>query len=99
LRAALPPCWVGAAKPANTRADAGFIVSTLIVDTRNWWPGEHVLLSPFAVKEISWSKHQVLLDVNRDRLKSSPPWSPLDTVEEAYERRLHDHYGWPGYGW
>jgi hypothetical protein len=79
--------------------NAAWGIRYLVIDTRNWWPGEHVLLSPYAVKEISWSQHQVLLDVNRDRVKSSPPWKPLDTVNEAYEKRLHGHYGWPGYGW
>jgi hypothetical protein len=79
--------------------DAGWGIRYLVIDTKNWWPGQHVLLSPYAVKEISWSQRQVLLDVNRDRVKSSPPWNPLDTVSEAYEKRLHGHYDWPGYGW
>ena len=70
-----------------------------IIDTRNWWPGKHVLLSPYAVKEISWPDHQLVLDVNRDRVKSSPPWNPTEMVNEDYERRLHNHYDWPGYGW
>ena len=79
--------------------NVGWDIRYLIIDTRNWWPGEHVLLAPYAVKAISWSKHRVELNVARDRVRSSPPWKPLDTVEEAYEKRLHGHYGWPGYGW
>jgi len=71
----------------------------LIIHTRNWWPGQHVLVSPYAVKAINWSGREVRLDVSRDQVKSSPPWSPLDMIDEPYERRLHKHYDWPGYGW
>jgi len=79
--------------------DASWIIRYLIIDTRNWWPGAHVLLSPYAVREISWSRHQVQLDVTRERVQSSPPWNPMEALDEAYEKRLHGHYDWPGYGW
>jgi sporulation protein YlmC with PRC-barrel domain len=79
--------------------DASWGIHYLIIDTRNWWPGAHVLLSPYAVREISWSRHEVQLDVSRERVKSSPPWNPMEAIDRAYERRLHEHYNWPGYGW
>ena len=79
--------------------DVTWGIRYLIIDTKNWWPGKHVLMSPYAVPEISWSKHQVRLDVSRELVKSSPPWSPLDLIDQAYEERLHRHYDWPGYGW
>jgi sporulation protein YlmC with PRC-barrel domain len=78
--------------------DARWDVRYLIIDTRNWWPGQHVLISPYAVQDISWPDHQIRLDVARDQVKASPPWDPLDKIDQAYERRLHDHYGWCGYG-
>ncbi len=71
-------------------------VRYLIVDTRNWWPGKHVLLSPSAVSEVSWSQHEMCLNVTRDQVRSSPPWDPLALIDQTYERRLHSHYGWPG---
>jgi hypothetical protein len=79
--------------------DATWAIRYLIVDTRNWWPGAHVLISPYAVQSIDWSEHQIRLDVSRNTVKASPPWDPLDIVEQGYERRLHEHYDWPGYGW
>jgi hypothetical protein len=78
--------------------DAAWEIRYLIVDTRNWWPGKHVLVSPFAVREISYPKREVRLDVTRDKVKDSPPWDPVDDLDLSYERRLHAHYGWPGYG-
>jgi hypothetical protein len=79
--------------------DADWVIRYLIVDTRNWWPGAHVLIAPYAVKDIDWSDREVRLNVRRDQVKSSPKWDPVEIVEGDYERRLHNHYGWPGYGW
>jgi hypothetical protein len=33
--------------------NANWNIRYLIVDTKNWWPGKHVLISPDAVQEIS----------------------------------------------
>jgi hypothetical protein len=79
--------------------DVAWTISYLVVDTRNWWPGAHVLISPHAVASIGWDDHQIVLNVSRDQVKTSPPWDPAQIVEADYERRLHAHYSWPGYGW
>jgi len=79
--------------------DMTWTIRYLIVDTRNWWPGAHVLIAPYAVDSVDWSQNQVRLSVSRDMVKSSPPWDPVAIVEQVYEQRLHEHYGWPGYGW
>lgn len=79
--------------------DATWAIRYLIVDTRNWWPGARVLVSPYAVTSIEWGKNQIRLNVSRDQVKTSPPWDPVAVMDQMYERRLHGHYGWPGYGW
>jgi hypothetical protein len=79
--------------------DASWGIRYLIIDTRNWWPGKHVLMSPYAVREISWSDEQIELDVTRDQVKASPAWNPMDMIDQIYEEELHRHYDWPGYGW
>jgi sporulation protein YlmC with PRC-barrel domain len=79
--------------------DATWDIRYLIIDTKNWWPGQHVLISPYAVKGISWPDRDVTVDVTRDQVKASPGWDPLAMVDTDYGRRLHSHYEWPGYGW
>ena len=79
--------------------DVSWGIRYLIIDMKNWWPGKHVLMSPYAVREISWSKHEVWLDVSSEQVTSSLPWNPLDVIDRGYEERLHSHYGWPDYGW
>jgi hypothetical protein len=76
--------------------DADWSVHYLIVDTRNWWFGKHVLISPIAVKSVDWFDRHVELDVPGDQVRTSPPWDPLDTFSQVYAKQLHKHYGWSG---
>ena len=78
---------------------AGWGVRYLVIDTANWWVGQHVLISPHAVREVDWPGHRIWLDIARDQVKSSPSWNPADTINGEFESRLHSHYNWPGYGW
>lgn len=79
--------------------DASWEIRYLIVDTSNWWVGQHVLISPYSVRNVDWSERHVRLDLSRDKIKSSPSWNPSNLVDGDFERRLHSHYDWPGYGW
>jgi hypothetical protein len=79
--------------------DAAWGIRYLIVDTRNWWPGKHVLLSPYAVTDIDWAERNIRLDITRTQVKASPPWDPIAMIDQVYEKALHHHYNWPGYGW
>jgi sporulation protein YlmC with PRC-barrel domain len=79
--------------------DASWGIRYLIVDTRNWWPGQHVLIAPFAVTDVSWSSRRIDLDVSCDEVRASPVWAPAEIIDRSYEERLHSHYSWPGYGW
>ena len=79
--------------------DAAWDIRYLVVDTRNWWFGQHVLLSPFAVQRVDWASHEIRTGLTREHIKASPPWDPAAVIDRAYQESLHDHYGWPGYGW
>lgn len=86
--------------------DESWDVRYLVVDTRNWLPGRQVLISPYAVKAIDWDEEIIHLDLARGQVEASPPWNLEEMLgktypqrREAYERRLHHHYGWPGYEW
>jgi hypothetical protein len=38
--------------------DADWSIRCITVDTRNWWPGERVLISPRSVREIDWANRR-----------------------------------------
>ena len=73
--------------------DADWSIHYLVVDTKNWWPGKKVLISPRSAQEIDWSDRLVNLNVDRQRVKDSPAYDASTTVDRAYEKRFHDHYG------
>ncbi len=76
---------------------ANWDIRYLEVNTRNWGRGRHVLLAPFAVKEIDWSDRHIRIDITRDQVEASPRCDSIEMVDETYERMLHGHFGWPGY--
>lgn len=76
---------------------ANWDIRYLGVDTSNWWGGQHVLIAPFAVKEIEWADRHILLNIAQEQVKTSPPCDSIEMVDESFERMLHNHYGWPGY--
>jgi hypothetical protein len=75
--------------------DRGWEIRYLVIDTRKWWSGGgHVVISPFAVQGFDWPAHTVSLNLRKAQLQASPPWDPALPLDDAYESRLHEHYGW-----
>ncbi|WP_419728880.1 PRC-barrel domain-containing protein [Lichenicola sp.] len=79
--------------------DATWGIRYFIIDTLNWWPGKHVLLSPYAVRAISWAERNIAVDVTRDQVQGGPVWDPADAINSTFQKSLHRYYGWPSYGW
>ncbi|MES2536819.1 MAG: PRC-barrel domain-containing protein [Pseudomonadota bacterium] len=46
----------------------------MVVDTREWWPGKHVLISPRRIRQVSWEDKSVVVDVTRKQIESSPEY-------------------------
>jgi len=74
-------------------ADAGWRVRYVTVDTKNWWPGETVLISPRSVRKIDWANRSIHLDVNRQKIKDSPSYNPATTVDGSYDEKFLTYYG------
>jgi hypothetical protein len=73
--------------------DADWSIRYIKVDTRNWWLGERVLISPRSVREINWADRLIQVDVNRQKIKDGPPYDPSITVDGAYEEKFLTYYG------
>jgi hypothetical protein len=68
-------------------------IQLLLIDTRNWWPGKHVLVSPKRVEEVDWAVKEVLVKVTHEELEASPEY---DSLAPPGEGRPHDLYRHPG---
>jgi hypothetical protein len=73
--------------------DDDWSIHYLVVDTKNWWPGKKVLISPMSVRKIDWASGQVSLGANRQKVKDSPAYDPSMAVDPIYEKSFQKHYG------
>ena len=69
----------------------------MIVNTRNWLPGQKVLMAPVRIASINWKERKVNVDLATEQIKESPKYDPSAPVNREYESRLYDFYGRPKY--
>lgn len=69
----------------------------LVVDTRNWWPGKKVIISPNWIERVSWNDSMVFVNHTRENIKNSPEFKEESLLARDYEAELHLHYGRKGY--
>ena len=73
--------------------DATWTIAYIKIDTRNWWLGNEVLITPSLAHEINWEDKLVYLNIDREKVKNSPPYDPTITVDGAYAQKLQAYYG------
>lgn len=74
--------------------DANWGLQLMVVDTRNWWPGRHVLISPKRILQISWEEKSVMVHATRSEIEHSPQYvdgHPPEggQWEELYQRPMN----------
>jgi sporulation protein YlmC with PRC-barrel domain len=72
-------------------------VRYLIVDPRNWWPGNHVLVPTEWITAVHWNDSTVQVDVAREAVRNAPPFDPATPIDRDFEARYHLSHGRPGY--
>lgn len=77
--------------------DETWAIRYLEVDTRNWWPGKKVLVSPAWIDNVSWPDSKVYVGLSRKTLKSGPEYTESMPITREFEKRLYDHYGRSAY--
>jgi hypothetical protein len=77
--------------------DETWAIRYLVVDTRNWWPGKKVLVSPQWIENVSWGERKVFVNLSRQTIKESPAYTEESLLTREYEAALHRHYNRKGY--
>jgi hypothetical protein len=77
--------------------DQTWTIRYIVVDTRNWWPGKKVVISPRWITRVDWQRHKIYLDMLCNEIRNSPEYDDSSSIEREFEERLHDHYRQPGY--
>jgi uncharacterized protein YrrD len=65
----------------------------LEIDTRNWLPSRHVLMSPAWVEQVDWAEQQVKVAVSQNLVKSAPEYDSSRHISRDYQLDLYKHYG------
>jgi uncharacterized protein YrrD len=69
--------------------DESWALRYIVVDTRNWWPGKHVLVPPQWIESVHWPQSSVVVDLLRETIKKGAEYDPSTLLNQAYETRLH----------
>jgi len=77
--------------------DKTWAIRYLIIDTRNWWPGKKILVSPQWIERVSWSENKVFVNLLRESIRQSPEYTDESLLTRNYETELHQHYDRKGY--
>jgi uncharacterized protein YrrD len=77
--------------------DETWAVRYLVIDTRNWWPGSKVLVSPQWIERVSWDESKVFVGLTRETIRQSPIFTDDSLLTRKYEDALHLHYNRLGY--
>ena len=77
--------------------DETWAIRYMIIDTKNWWGGKKVLISPEWIDRISWEDLKVFVSLTRERIKQSPEYKDDFLLTRDYEDELHKHYKQKGY--
>lgn len=67
----------------------------LVVDTRKWLLGKHVLIAQRWIRSIDWRQQLVEVDLSREVIEGSPEFHQDMPISREYEIRLYQHYGKP----
>ncbi len=72
--------------------DQTWAIRYLVIDTKNWWPGKKVLVSPQWIDRVSWGESKVFVNLSQDVIKRSPEYTEESLLNKEYEAELHRHY-------
>lgn len=61
-------------------------IRAMVVDTRNWWPGKHVVISPELIDAIDRTGRSVHVRASRERVKSSAEYDPAAATSTRDQR-------------
>lgn len=75
--------------------DRDWSIQLMVVDTRNWWPGKSVLISPNRIDHASWEDRQIAVSITRDEVEDSPEYDSAYPPPIGPKYDLYRRFGMP----
>jgi len=63
--------------------DTDWSIHSIIVNTKNWWPGKIVVVAPSSIDTVDWTDSLVNLKIDRKKVKASPAYDASTTIDRA----------------
>lgn len=70
-------------------------VRYLVVDTRNWWVGKHVLIAPQWINYTSTMDRVVRVDLKKETIENGPEYDPDQPITRELEDEIYTKYDKP----
>lgn len=68
--------------------DKDWSIGAIVVDTRNWWPGKHVVIPPDWIDSIDWPNRRVRVRVGQEIIKHGLEYDADAPIDADYFGRL-----------
>jgi hypothetical protein len=76
---------------------ATWAIRYLVIDTRNWLPGRHVVIPPQWIGGVDWMERVINVGVSRGTARAAPEYHSALEFSRLHETNLYSHYQRPGY--
>ena len=77
--------------------DRHWTIRYLVADTGNWLTGRQVLISPYALVAMNPDHQNIVTDLTKKQIESSPSLNSDKPVSRQFEESYHGFYGYPMY--
>jgi PRC-barrel domain len=77
--------------------DRYWAIRYLIADTGGWLAQRKVLISPYALGDVSDAERSVAVDLTRKQIEDSPSLNTDKPVSRQFEETYYSYFGWPTY--
>lgn len=77
--------------------DFNWKIRYIIVETKNWLPGEFVAVSTDWITNINWENKEVSVDLDKDTIKHGPRFDTEKVFSREDEEQLYLSYNKPKY--
>jgi uncharacterized protein YrrD len=71
--------------------DEDWSIRFMVVNTGNWLPGKHVLISPQLITDVDWPSRHVVVNVTREEVESSPEYDRAHPPVRDDRANLYRH--------
>lgn len=77
--------------------DKYWTIRYLVADTGNWFTGNQVLISPYALVSVNKEEEQIGINLSKKQIEDSPSLSNDKPVSQQFEVAYFGYYGYPIY--